>query len=44
MQATVHQGSWEKAWGLLVAKAWSDDALKERLMKMVREKKQRDAH
>ncbi len=32
MQSTVQQGSWEKAWGLLVARAWSDEGLKERLI------------
>lgn len=32
MQATVQQGSWQKQWGLLVAKAWSDDNLRERLL------------
>ncbi len=32
MQATVQQGSWQKQWGLLVAKAWSDENLKERLI------------
>jgi hypothetical protein len=32
MQATVQQGNWQKPWGLLVAKAWSDDALKQRLL------------
>jgi hypothetical protein len=32
MQATVQSGSWQKQWGMLVARAWSDEALKERLM------------
>src|SRR5438874_10460204 len=32
MQATVQQGNWQKQWGLLVAKAWSDESLKERLI------------
>ncbi|HLJ11756.1 MAG TPA: NHLP leader peptide family RiPP precursor [Planctomycetaceae bacterium] len=32
MQTTVQQGSWQKQWGLLVARAWSDESLKERLI------------
>ncbi len=32
MQATVQQGSWQKQWGRLVAKSWSDLSLKERLL------------
>ena len=32
MQATVQSGSWQKQWGMLVARAWSDEALKDRLM------------
>lgn len=32
MQATLQQGNWQKQWGLLVAKAWSDDDLKQRLI------------
>lgn len=32
MQATLQQGNWQKAWGMLVAKAWSDDVLKQRLV------------
>jgi hypothetical protein len=32
MQATLQQGNWHKQWGLLVAKAWSDDDLKQRLI------------
>jgi hypothetical protein len=32
MQATVQQGNWQKQWGLLVAEAWSDLELKERLL------------
>lgn len=32
MQATLQQGTWQKPWGMLVAKAWSDDVLKQRLV------------
>jgi hypothetical protein len=32
MQATLQQGNWQKPWGMLVAKAWSDDDLKQRLI------------
>jgi hypothetical protein len=32
MQTTLQQGSWEKQWGRLVAKAWSDESLKQRLI------------
>lgn len=32
MQVTVQHGSWQKQWGLLVAKAWSDEDLKQRLI------------
>ncbi len=32
MQTTVQHGSWQKQWGLLVAKAWSDVDLKQRLI------------
>ena len=32
MQTTVQQGSWQKQWGQLVAKAWSDESLKQRLI------------
>lgn len=32
MQATVQNGSWLKQWGMLVAKAWSDESLKRRLI------------
>ena len=32
MQATVQQGSWQKQWGMLVAQAWADDELKQRLI------------
>ena len=32
MQATVQTGSWQKQWGLLVAQAWSDEDLKQRLI------------
>jgi hypothetical protein len=32
MQATLQQDNWQKPWGMLVAKAWSDDDLKQRLM------------
>ena len=32
MQATLEQGNWQKPWGMLVAKAWSDDDLKQRLV------------
>jgi hypothetical protein len=32
MQATVQSGSWQKQWGMLVARAWSDEDLKERLI------------
>jgi len=32
MQTTVRQVSWEKLWGQLVAKAWSDEELKQRLI------------
>lgn len=32
MQATVQPGSWQKQWGMLVARAWADDDLKQRLL------------
>jgi hypothetical protein len=32
MQTAVHQGNWQKQWGLLVSKVWSDDNLKQRLI------------
>ncbi len=32
MQATAQRGNWQKAWGLLVAKAWADEGLKQRLI------------
>ena len=32
MQATAERVDWEKAWGRLVARAWSDDDLKQRLL------------
>ncbi|HVC94484.1 MAG TPA: NHLP leader peptide family RiPP precursor [Pirellulales bacterium] len=32
MQMTAQHGNWQKQWGLLVAKAWSDDNLKQRLI------------
>jgi|GEM_PF-415632 len=32
MQATLQQGSWQKAWGMLVARAWSDESFKQRLI------------
>jgi hypothetical protein len=32
MQTTVQKGNWQKQWGLLVAKVWSDDDLKRRLI------------
>lgn len=32
MQTTVQTGSWQKQWGMLVAKAWSDQELKQRLI------------
>ncbi len=32
MPATAQQGNFQKQWGMLVARAWSDDALKQRLM------------
>jgi hypothetical protein len=32
MQTTAQQGNWQKQWGLLVAKVWSDDNLKQRLI------------
>jgi hypothetical protein len=32
MQAAVQSGNWQKQWGMLVARAWSDEALKERLI------------
>ncbi|HVA46582.1 MAG TPA: NHLP leader peptide family RiPP precursor [Pirellulales bacterium] len=31
MQATLQQGNWQKQWGMLVARAWSDDEFKQRL-------------
>jgi hypothetical protein len=33
MLTTLEQGSWQKQWGMLVAKAWSDESLKRRLVK-----------
>jgi hypothetical protein len=32
MQTTVQQGNWQKQWGQVVSKAWSDDDLKRRLI------------
>ena len=32
MHTTIEQGSWQKQWGMLVAKAWTDDDLKQRLL------------
>jgi len=32
MQTTTRQMDWQKQWGLLVARAWSDDDFKRRLM------------
>jgi hypothetical protein len=32
MQSTVQQASWQKQWGMLVARAWSDEGLKQRLI------------
>src|SRR5579864_4132556 len=32
MQTTLQQGSWQKQWGQLVARAWSDESLKQRLI------------
>lgn len=32
MQTAIQQDNWQKQWGALVAKAWSDDNLKARLI------------
>jgi hypothetical protein len=32
MQSTLQQGNWQKQWSLAVAKAWSDEEFKQRLM------------
>ncbi|HVX15482.1 MAG TPA: NHLP leader peptide family RiPP precursor [Pirellulales bacterium] len=32
MQTTLEQNTWQKAWGKLVARAWSDDDFKQRLI------------
>jgi len=32
MQTTARQGSWQKQWGMLIAQAWSDENLKQRLI------------
>lgn len=32
MQTTAPQTNWQKQWGMLVARAWSDEALKQRLL------------
>ena len=31
MQTIVQQGSWQKQWGMIVAKAWADEGFKARL-------------
>lgn len=36
MQTTAPQTSWQKQWGMLVAKAWSDEGLKQRLIEDTR--------
>lgn len=32
MQTTVQPANWQKQWGMIVAKAWSDDELRQRLI------------
>jgi len=32
MQATTRQGTWQKQWGMLVARVWDDPDLKQRLL------------
>lgn len=32
MQTTVQSANWQKQWGMIVAKAWSDDELRQRLI------------
>jgi hypothetical protein len=32
MQTAVEQGNWQKQWGMLVARAWTDESLKARLL------------
>lgn len=32
MQTMLEQGNWQKQWGMLVARAWSDNDFKARLM------------
>ncbi|HET6880838.1 MAG TPA: NHLP leader peptide family RiPP precursor [Pirellulales bacterium] len=32
MSTTLQQGNWQKQWGRLVARAWSDEELKQRLL------------